>query len=526
MALKQIFKLVCAFGLVFSAGASHAFAEKVFRFANGGEVQSLDPVLMDDANSNIIGRAIFEGLVRIDPLTSNPLPAIAEKWEISKDGKTYTFHLRKNAHWSNGDTINAKDFLWSWQRVLNPETGAYSVQTLTDAIVGAKEYYTVKGKRDFAKVGIKAVDDFTLEVKLVRPNPFFLDNLTGSVFLAVPRKSIEKFGKAWAKPENLLYSGPFQIKEWRHKETMILVKNPKYWGAGQVKLDRVEVRPIENDMTGYNMYKSDQIDWIRYLPSNLIDEIKTLPDHKAQLSLRVSYLRVNVTNPALKDARVRRAISMAINRAVLAEKVIKEGKPLFSLVPPQVRGYQALGLIKEDVAAAKKLLAEAGYPDGKGFPSLEIIFQSSSDTSRVVQVIGAMLKKALNINVSPKSYEKNTFYDKLDHLNFQIAFSNHGPDVNDPEAYLDKFTSTNTYQNLTGYASKAYDSLVEKAGASADPAERSRLFAEANKMVSVDDSAVIPLYNGVIRMLVKPYVKGIVPNLLNAYTLRDIDVTK
>lgn len=519
---------VCAVGVAVAASTTPAFAkaEKIFRFANGAEVQSLDPVLMDDASSNIIGRAVFEGLVRFDPVTTDPLPAIAEKWDIAKDGLTYTFNLRKNAKWSNGDIINANDFVWSWKRVLDPATGAYSVQSFTDAIVGAGEYYSAKGKRDWNKVGIKALDDFTLQVKLKRPNPFFIDDLSSAVFAAVPQKSIEKHGKSWAKPENLLFSGPFTIKEWRHKEVMILEKNPTYWGANDVHVDRIEVFPIENDSTGFNMYKLGQIDWIRYLPANLLNEVKKHPDQMEQLSLRVAYLRMNITNPVLKDARVRRAISMAINRKVIAEKVVQDGKAIYTFVPPQVRNAKTIASISEDVAAAKKLLTEAGYPDGKGFPAVEIVFQSSPTSSYVSQVIGAMLKKALNINVSPKSYEKNTFYDKMDHLKYDIAIANHGPSMNDPEGYLTKFTSENTYQNLTGYASKDYDKLIEQALNEVDLAKRSDYWAQADKLLSVEDCAVVPLYNGYIRMLVKPYVTGIVPNLLNAYTLRNVDIKK
>ena len=515
---------ILSFLLMMSSGS--AFAEKVFRIANTMEVQTLDPALVDGADASLVASGLFERLVEVDGKTLDPKPGLAESWVKSKDGLTYTFKLRKNAKWSNGEALTSKDFVYAWKRVLTPETGAYYANYF-DLIEGAESFRKAKDRSsvDFAKVGISAKDATTLTVKLAKPAPYFLELVSHAVFAPLREASIVKNGKSWTKPELLVVSGPFKLLSWTLKDKLILVKNPGYWDAANVKLDKIIVYPIEDSKTALNMFNAGELEWTRRVPTAQVQSLRQNPEFHMAKMLNTVYLRLNTTKPAFKDAKVRRAIAMALDRKTLVEKVAREGQePAFHFVTPGMKGYVSPEPLIEDIAAAKKLLAEAGYPDGKNFPATTALFVSDEQSKNIFTAISTMLKKNLNINVSPKNLERGVYYDALDALNFDIARSNWTASYMDAKNYLDKFTSENTHNNLTGYKNPDYDKLIAQGTDEADPAKRAALFSKAEAMIINRDGVLVPLYYNTAINMWKKNVRGLSVNALDLHPLKALDI--
>ena len=310
-----------------------ALSETVFRIGNGAEPQSLDPHLISGVPEHRIYSSLFEGLVTYDPKTADPVPGMAERWTISKDGLTYTFTLRKNAVWSDGTPITAKTVVDSWLRCLNPATGAAYASLMTGIVKGAKEYNTKKTGPE--SVAIRAVDDYTFQMTLQSPAPYALGMLAHYAFAVVPVHAIQKFGKDWTRPQNWVSNGPFVLAEWRPQDKVIVKKNPRYWGAANVKLDQVVYYPIDDNNTAYNMYLKGELDWQNRVPLDRIDEVRKRPDFQNAPYLGSYYYLFNHTKPPFNDVRIRKAFSMALDRKELTEKVTRGGEiPAFAYVPP------------------------------------------------------------------------------------------------------------------------------------------------------------------------------------------------
>jgi oligopeptide transport system substrate-binding protein len=501
-------------------------SEKTFRIANSKEVESLDPAFVDGGGSELVARGLYEGLTTSHPKTAEPVAGVAKSWTVSKDGLTYSFQLREDMRWSNGEKVTSADFLFAWKRMLDPETGAYYAAKFDD-IKGAKAYRKAKAgaARDFNAVGIKCPDAQSIVVTLDKPVPYFLELLASSAFYPVPKSVVEKLGKNWARAENIVNNGPFLLASWKLKDRLTLTKNPQYYDAKNVKLDKIVVFPIEQDKTALNMYNAGEVDWIRRLPMGSVHALAGNRELHVNKLLRTVYLRLNTTRVPLKDAKVRRAISMAIDRKTLVEKVVKEGQsPALSFVTPGLKDYAQNDLIREDVLEAQKLLAEAGFPAGKGFPELTILHTPDELSKRVLTGVSVMLKKNLNINVSPKGQERGIFYDALDALKYDIARSDWSASFLDPKSFVDKFTSDNIYQNLTGYASPEFDELLTRSAQAKDPAERLALLAKAEEKLVAMDAPIVPLYFDVAAQMWKSSVSGLHENLLDIHPLKSIDI--
>ena len=323
--------LLCLF-LVTGCGSADKRADLVI--LNGAEPESIDPAVVTGQLEGRVCYALFEGLLHFDRF-GKPQPGIAESWDLSSDGKIYTFHLRANARWSNGDPVTANDFLRSWKRVLLPETAseyAYLLYHIKNA-----EPFNEGTLKDFSTVGLSAIDDRTFRVELEAPVPYFLDLCSFATLLPVHLPTVEKYGDDWIKPDKLVNNGPFLLKEWRLNYRIRLQKNPLYWDAAHVALNTIDALPIDNSITAYNFYASKVADLILdkgLTPPSLIPELKTRPDFHAAPFLGNYFIRFNVTRKPLDDVRVRQAFAMAIDRDRIVQKITQAGEPpAYSFTP-------------------------------------------------------------------------------------------------------------------------------------------------------------------------------------------------
>jgi oligopeptide transport system substrate-binding protein len=485
-------------------------SEQILRFNNGAEPETLDPAKMTGNPEHMLAMALFEGLTTYDPKTLAPRPGMAESWEISKDGLTYTFKMRRNVRWSNGNEVTADDFLFSWRRAISPRTAAqYAYQFYY--IHGAKAFN--KGDiNDFTKVGIKAPDKYTMVVTLTAPTAFFLDLTSFQTYMPVHQNTVNTHGDKWTRPKNMVSNGPFLLKEWSSEKRVVLEKNPTYWNASAVRLQKIIAFPYENMDTAYSLFKQGKIDWMRGIPLKKIDEIKRLPEYQVAPWLATYFYRFNVTKPPFNDPRVRRALSMAINRRSLVREIVRGGQiPALGFVPPMT-GYEGVSGPAYDPEGARKLLAEAGFASGEAFPKVDLLFNTSESHKQVAEAVVEMWKENLGITVGLYNAEWKVYLEDVTQLNYQIARAGWIGDYTDPNTFLDMFV-TDGGNNNTGWSNKEYDRLIEAAACELDADKRRDLFYKAEKILVADELPILPLYFYVKQDLKAAKVEGIYTNV-------------
>jgi oligopeptide transport system substrate-binding protein len=496
-------------------------------WGNSTEPQSLDPHIATGVPEHHIISSLMEGLVFKDKETLEPRPGVAKSWDISEDGRVYTFYLRENARWSNGDVHNAHDYAWSWWRALQPALGnLYAYMYFP--IENAKAYYDGEIS-DFDQVGVKALDDFTLEVRLANPTPYFLQLLDHYSMFPVHQATVEKFGTAdqrgtrWTYEGNIVGNGAFQLKEWKINRRITVERNPYYWNADNVGLNRIIFYPTENVTTEERMFRAGQLHYSA-VPSDKIATYKEAnnPALRIQPYLGTYFYRLNVETPHLQDKRIRRALGMTIDRDSLISQITKGGQiPAYAITPPGTMGYYPDTDLKFDPEAAKQLLAEAGYPDGKGFPTTEILYNTSEGHRKIAVAIQQMWKEYLNIDVTLLNQEWKVYLDTVSGRNFQIARAGWIGDYVDPNNFLDMFICKGG-NNRTHWCNTEYDKLVlEQAPRAKTHAERLAIFKRAEKIL-MDDMPVIPIYIYTSNNLVHPTVKNFTNNILNQANYREI----
>jgi oligopeptide transport system substrate-binding protein len=493
--VKKCLSVLLVLAAAFSVGAQDLI------FDNGGEPQSLDPALTSGVPEARLCYALFEGLVVNDPKTSKAIPGIAESWTVSKDQKTYTFKLRK-ASWSDGQPITAQDFVDSWLRVLDPKTAAPYAYIISDSVEGASAFNAGKGPASDVK--IKAVDPQTFQVTFVGPLPYAVDMLTHNAFVVTPTHTIAKFGADWVKPGNFVGSGPFALKDWKPQDRILVVKNEKYWDAKNVKLKSVTYLPIEDQNVAYDKYKAGEIDWLPddCVPVNKIDEIKLRKDYTHIAGSSVYYFIFNVTKKPFDDVRVRRALSMALDRQQLVEQVLKSGDVASGGLVPAMAGFVTAKGNVFDLAAAKKLLADAGYPDGKGFPKVTVIYNTNNRHKLVCEWVQQQWKANLGIEIELQNLEWNTFLDTRQKTHdFTVTRAGWLADYLDPGNYLDMF-KTGAGNNDGLYSNKKYDALLEKAATMGAGDARNKVLEQAEETLITQDQAVIPFFFYSNKMLI------------------------
>jgi oligopeptide transport system substrate-binding protein len=497
--------------------------------ANASEPEQLDPQLVTFQNDAAIDLALFEGLLSFDPQTLAPVRGVAERWEVSPDGLTYTFHLRADARWSDGDSVTADDFIWSYRRMLTPAFGAEYVNMLF-VVKNAEAFH--EGKAPFEAVGFAAPDPRTLVVTLTRPVPYFLSLMAHQSWYPVQRKTIEKFGKIdsratrWVLPGNMVGNGPFVLKEWKINEVITVEKNPFYWDAASVKLHAIRFFPVDSGDTAERAFRSGQ------LHASPVP-VQKLPLYRKSYAsylfvspeLSTSFLKVNVTKPPLDKPEVRRALAMAIDRRAIVDTVLKGDQiPAYHLTPPGISGYETEGemLFHEDVAEARQLMAQAGYPDGKGFPKivLTLVGGGASGGNPFGEALQQMWKQTLGIDVVLQNVEAKVYYEGLQTLNYQITTAGWVGDYLDPTTFLDLLEKDNP-NNQTGWGSAEYDALLDKASHTSDPTARFGVLRQAETL-AMREMPYIPLIFAVRRTLRRPDVQGWYENVLDVHPYKAV----
>jgi oligopeptide transport system substrate-binding protein len=531
--IKNLFVLALALGLVGGCSSDRKTPveigneQQIMHLGNGGEPADVDPHTTSGLPENQIQRSLFEGLVSRTSESLEVIPGVAESWDISEDRLTFTFHIRKNARWSNGDTLNAHDFVWAWQRALNPGLGnqyAYMYYVMKNA-----EAYNKGEITDFSEVGIRALDDYRLQVELSGPTPYLLELLAFKTMYPVHRATVEKFGgvdrraTAWTRPENFVGNGPFVIKEWAPNQVLSVKKNPYYWDSDNIRLNEIHFYPIQSANTEERMFRAGQLHFINVLPVDKIEAYKTAgdPAYDEFPLFTTYYYHLNTTKAPLNDVRVRKALAYSIDRALITEKVMKGGQlPAFNFTPPNDLGYTPEAKMVFDVELARKLLAEAGYPDGKGFPEVTILYNTLEQHQTIAVVIQQMWKEALGIDVNMRNEDWKVYLDNVRTMNYDIARAGWGGDYVDPNTFLDVHV-TDGGQNKTGWSNARYDELIRLAAQTADQNQRFAYFQEAEAIL-VEEAPIIPIYTYVRNRLVHPAIKNWHSNILDDYFYKHV----
>jgi oligopeptide transport system substrate-binding protein len=534
--LSSLFCLLCTVLLVAGCARRETPAEtgirdQVLYLGNGSEPRDLDPHVVVSFNDFNIVLALFEGLANIDERTSEPVPGVAEHWETSADGLTWRFHLRPDARWSNGDPLTARDFVFGVHRALSPRLAseyAYALYPLKNA-----EAFNTGRLADFAQVGVRAVDEHTLEFILARPAPFLAAAATVPVWFPVHRASIEKLGRfddrtvPWTRPENMVCNGPFLLKEWSPNNRVVVVRNPHYWEARRVRLNRLVFYPIENANTQEAAFRTGQLHLTSDVPISKIAAYRRDRPTVLRIDpfLDTAFLRFNTKRVPFADPRVRQALARALDRTALVQEVLRGGQqPAHALTPPHTAGYTARAGIPDDFAGARRLLAEAGYPGGRGFPKVEIQFATQELNQRLLEAVQQMWRRELGIEVTLANKEQRVWLNDERQLNYDISYAHWIGDYVDPSTYLELFTSDGG-NNSTGWASPDYDRLVKAAGAELDPTRRNERYQEAEAIL-LRDAPIAPIFFGTRIYLCDPAVRNWYPALLGIHQYKNVYLGK
>jgi oligopeptide transport system substrate-binding protein len=604
---------------------------QVLRYVSGTEPQSLDPQYMTGQPESRIAVALFDGLVEYEERTMGQRPSLATSWDTNSDGTIWTFHLRTDAKWTDGQPITAHDLVYSWRRALSPELAAQYASYMyilkngqpyneggafvrdpqsgkfateedlkragTDGAItytgdepvkfdemaasqgaagGAQsspptaasassesqaaqvKYLFVpadaaqrqklldgdaaKGKPakpELARfiagkevvpvtkeyVGVRALDDYTFQVTLEGPTAYFIKLLYHQFFRPVPRQAIERWGDVlWTKPEHIVTSGAFKLAEWRPYEYITVVRNTDFWDNANTKLDKIIFPSLESLTTTMNLYKAGEVDSMssNRIPPPWRNQLKeTKKDYVDGPYLQISALAIKTTMPPLNDVRVRKALSMAIDRRILADQ--GAGRIPTTAFTPQMEGYENAEGEAYNPDKARQLLAEAGYPQGRGFPQLEILYNTGESNKQTQEIIQQMWKRELGIKVNLVNQEWRVFLEntRADKLNFKgLSQWLWIGDYVDPNAFLELMIS-GSENNKTGWKDKKYDSMLAAANAETDPPKRMKMLHDAESYM-LSQQPMIPLFVGPSSFLSKPYVKNLVANLLDQHDWRQV----
>lgn len=579
---KFVLPLLLLAGLVLATvTADDAPPRADFTFINRGDVSTLDVQRASWAQDLRVIRCLHEGLVRNNIFTHEFRlePGVAERWEISEDGRTYTFHLRAGAKWSNGEPVRASDFVFSWRRTLLPDT-ASDYTALFQLIEGAREFYAwreealkaftpgpgaaralwAQTEAKFAEmVRMQAVDERTFRFTLVRPTPYFLDLCAFAVSYPVYPPLVSRYEtpsestgrleirSGWTKPGVHIGNGAFRLATWRFKRDMRLVRNEHYWDAGRIALDSIEMPSVTDPNASVLAYRSGAVDWVsdvtpEYRAAMLEAKWAFYREHQAEVdAMRAEGLDPfeiarrlppdprNHTHPVpafgtyfwnfncmpklrdgrdnpFYDKRVRRAFAMAIDKRRIVDEVRRSGEPIAStLVPPgSLRGYVSPKGLAYDPAAARALLAEAGFPGGKGFITVEMLFNKDAGHDKIAEAIKKDWEENLGVNVSLETREIKVFRNDLKNQNFMVSRAGWFGDYGDPTTFLDLLRKDDG-NNDRKYADEAYERLMDEAAATADPEARLRILSEAERKIVEEDLPLIPLYQYVQVYLFDPH---------------------
>jgi len=623
-----------------------------FTFVNNTEIRSIDPALALGQPEGRVIMGLFEGLTNWDPKDLHTIPGVAERWEISPDQRTYTFHLRDNAKWSDGSPVVAGDFVWQWRHMLDPlyateytyqhwylengerytskqfgpgdpveielhqrpdgalpfargkvlhgkliafiaapapnssaslppsenappqpsatdkkdepiyliEIGGHlrAFQTVVDrdlpkwslppwaaaAIKDALEKSSTADSKDktdaippapqiepsknvlldFSEVGVKEIDDHTLQIHLKAATPYYLQ-LVGFYPLAPTNpRCVETYGyPGWTKPEHAVTNGPFKLDSRVVRSRLRMVKNDQYWNAANVRLNSIDVFPIESSATALNMYLNGEVDWIPLAPNTAVPELlaQKRTDFKHTPEYTTDFYRLNCTRPPLDNKLVRQALAMALDKQQIVDAVVRGGEVIArSCVPPGLPGYESAMCSEYNPQRARELLAQAGYPNGKGFRKLELIYNTDELNQNIAEVMQAQWKENLGIDVGLQNMEWNAWLSASANMEYDVCRGGWIGDYLDPNTFLDMFV-TDGGNNQTGWSNKKYDQLIDDSRREGDPAKRMKILHDAEAIL-MDELPIVPIYYRVSRNMIRPYVHGFYPTLLDLHPLDTI----
>src|SRR5450830_366274 len=545
LVLVSAFLVVVLLGTVSCTASKSSLQDVTYNL--GTEPATIDPAIMNGIPEANVILQLFDGLTRIDN-KNLPEAAIAKSWTISADLKTYTFTLR-DASWTDGTPVTAYDFEYAWRRALSPELASpyayqiyyvYGGQAFNTSIKVGTKYYVqavdAKGnpltKKEGGKdvpvpnmakeidpsknVGVKALDAKTLKVYLQAPTPYFLA-LTAFPTLLPVCKAVVSTNDKWASDvKTYVTDGPFKLTEWSHNEKMVFVKNPTYWDKDKVKLTKITYYMVNDSTTALSMYQSGQLDAAALVPASELSKLVASGDVKILPYLGTQYFLFNVPEKPFSDVRVRKALTLAINRQQITTAVTKGGEiPALAVVPHGIADalpgsdFRTVGgsyFKDNDITTAKALLAQAGYPNGKGFPAFTLTFSSSDLHKSMAEAIQQMWKKNLGITCTLRSEERGVWLDDMVNINYDVSFAGWIGDYMDPNTFLDLWV-TGGGQNSTGYSNKAYDALIAKEKATVDPKVRMATLHAAEKIL-MTEMPILPIYFYTNPVLVSKSIKN------------------
>jgi oligopeptide transport system substrate-binding protein len=546
LVLVAVFLVSLFGGLSVISSAKAAVAQEV-TYNLGTEPATIDPGIINGVSEVNVAEQVFDGLTRIDN-KNMPQPAIAKSWTVSKDQRTYTFTLR-DAYWTNGTPVTAYDFEYAWKRALSPELASadafqlyyvYGGEAFNTSIKVGSKYYaqavdakgnpvtkTVGGKvvpvPNMAKeidpsknIGVRALNAKTLKVYLQSPTPYFL-NLTAFTTLMPVCKAVVSTNDKWASDvKTYVTDGPFKLTQWSHEDKMVFVKNPTYWDKNAVKLTKITYLMVNDSSTALSMYEAGQLDAAALVPSSELSKLVASGDVKILPYLGTQYFLFNVPEKPFSDVRVRKALTLAINRQQITTAVTKGGEiPALAVVPhglaDAVPGsdFRTVGgsyFKDNDITTAKALLAQAGYPNGKGFPAFTLTFSSSDLHKAMAEAIQQMWKKNLGITCTLRSEERGVWLDDMVNINYDVSFAGWIGDYMDPNTFLDPWV-TGGGQNSTGWSNKSYDALIAKEKATVDPKVRMATLHAAEKIL-MTEMPILPIYYYTNPVLLSKHVKN------------------
>ena len=497
--------LLLLLGTVLVGCSSNKSGNNEFRFTLASEPPSLDPALMVDSQSAIVASGLYEGLMRLNS-AGEPEKAIAKDYKISDDGLTYTFELRKDAKWSNGDPVTANDFVYSWQRALAPETAAeysYMLYYLENG-----EQYNVGEITDPSQVGVKALDEYTLEAKLYTPAPYFISLVAHFTYYPVHQATVE--GKPdWAAEANtMVTNGPFLLKEWAHEDKLVLTKNPDYFNKNKVSFETVTITMVNDDNTVYNMFETDKIDWIGAQAGSVVTDLvpKLVSEGKAEIKTIASvyYYLFNTQKAPFDNVKIRKAFAISINRQDIIDNVTQANQtPAYGLVPPSIAGmngksYREMypdNFFEENVEEAKKLFEEGLKESGLSkLPETTLLYNTSEGHKKIAEAIADMWRTNLGVEVKLANQEWGTFLESRTAGQFDIARSGWGADFNHAINFTYDTIHPKSGNNDGKYNNPKVGELLDASLVATDEKDRLNKIAEAEKIAFADDMGALPIY--------------------------------
>ena len=486
---------------------------------NGAEPSDVDPQTITGIPERNIVVTLFEGLTRVDPETLEPRPGAAERWDVSADGLRYTFHLRRGLQWSDGTPLNVHDFIASFRRMLAPELGSDNADNLY-YVVNAEAFH--QGKlSDFDQVGFRAVDDHTLEVRLRHPTPFLLKTMAARSWFPVPRHVIVRNGdpyrpgNRWTLPGQHVGNGPFVMQDWKPNVHLEVRRSPTYWNRDAVRLGGVRFVPMESQPAEEAAFRAGQLHKTSRVPINKISVYQREAPEKIHVHpySGVYFFNFNVKRPPFDDVRVRRALALAVDRPSIVRNVARGGEtPAYHFVPAGLGGYVSTSLTRLDYDAARKLLAEAGYPGGRGLAPITLLYNTADNHRAIAEALQQTWKVELGINVRLENQEWKVYLDTMHTQNYQLCRAGLIVEPYDPSQFLRVFMTTDGF-NRTGWSNPEYDRLYGEIMQTGDQPRRLALL-QRMEAILMDEMPILPVYFVANQYLMDPRIRGWADNLL------------